>query len=188
MAKNRLTYIYVSFKTTVMSQQGSNIFKAIGSTTRLSMLEKLAEGEMHISGLARELDISVPVAAKHIKILEDANLIERKVFGKTHILKIIPRNIYHAMDSFAQDKKIEVEKGSSLLDALKSVSAVELKRVGDREVVVSTDGDEGFYVYEIDGKFSDKTVFECVFDDDVTVEWKKLLPVTKMKLDITVRK
>lgn len=171
-----------------MSQTGSNIFKAIGSATRLSMLEKLAEGEMHISGLARELDISVPVAAKHVKILEDVNLIERKIFGKTHILKIIPKNIFHAMDSFALDKKIEVEKGSSLLDALKSVSVVELKRVGDREVVVSTDGEEGFYIYEIDGKISEKSVQDCVFDDNVTVEWKKLLPVTKMKLDITVKK
>ncbi|MBN1133971.1 MAG: ArsR family transcriptional regulator [Methanosarcinaceae archaeon] len=171
-----------------MTKKDSSIFKAIGSTTRLSMLEKLAEGEMHISGLARELNISVPVAAKHINILEDANLIERKVFGKTHILKIIPKNIYNAMDSFALDKKIEVERGSSLLDALKSVSAVEIKKVGNREVVVSTDGEEGFYVYEIGGKFSEKTVQECVFDDDVTVEWKKLLPVTKMRLEITVKK
>ena len=37
-------------------------------------------------------------------------------------------------------------------------------------------GEEGFYVYEVDGKFSDKTVDEYVFCEDVVVEWKKLIP------------
>jgi len=170
-----------------MTQTGSKVFKAIGSSTRLNMLERLAEGEMHISGLARELNISVPVAAKHIRILEDAELVKRKIFGKTHILSIMPKNIYAALDSFALTKMIEVEKGSNLLDALKVVSAVDVRKVGDREVVVSTDGDEGFYVYEVNGKFSDKTVQECVFEDDTTIEWKKLLPVTKMKLAVTIK-
>ncbi|HJH32699.1 MAG TPA: ArsR family transcriptional regulator [Methanosarcinaceae archaeon] len=170
-----------------MSNTGNNIFKAIGSDTRLSMLERLAEGELHISGLARELNISVPVAAKHARILEDADLIKRKKFGRTHVLSINTKNIYAALDSLAPTKIIEVEKGTNLLDILKSVSAIEVKRVGNRDIVVSTDGEEGFYVYALDGKVSDKMVQECVFEDNATVEWKKLIPVTKTKLSINVR-
>jgi len=59
---------------------------------------------------------------------------------------------------------------------------VEVTKVGDRVKVVSTDGEEGLYVYEVDGKLSDKTVEEYVFYEDVVVEWKKLVPITKKKI------
>lgn len=170
-----------------MSRNDNKLFKAIGSATRLRMLELLGENEMHISALARELEISVPVAAKHVKVLEDVELVERKVFGKTHVLSINSNNIHKAMDRFAPVKRIEVEKGTTLLEALKNVSAVEVKKMGDREAVVATDGEEGLYVYEVDGKFSEKTVHEYVFDKDSTVEWKKLEPVTKKRLIISVK-
>ena len=58
----------------------------MGSPTRMNMLQLLAENETHISGLVKELNISVPVAAKHVKILEDSDLIERKEFGRTHVM------------------------------------------------------------------------------------------------------
>ena len=182
-----ITYIYVSFKVLLMSNKGNKIFKAIGSDTRLGMLERLAEGELHISGLAKELNISVPVAAKHVRILEDADLIIRKKFGRTHVLSVNSNSIYTAMDSLAPTKSIEVEKGTNLLDILKKVSAVEVKKIGDRDIVISTDGEEGFYIYALDGKISEKMVKDCVFEEDVTVEWKKLIPVTKTKLLINVR-
>ena len=165
-----------------------NLFKAISSDTRLSILEHLSEGDMHISGLAREIGISVPVAAKHIKILEKADLIERKKFGNTHMIGIKLNNIYSFLDHFAENRRLEVEQGTTLLDALKSVAAVEVKKMGNRVKVISTDGEEGFYIYEVDGKFSDKTVDEYEFYDDAVVEWKKLVPVTKKRLLVSIRR
>ena len=153
----------------------------------MNMLEVLADTDLHISGLARELNISVPVAAKHVRILEDADLIERKEFGKTHVLKLKTENMYNILDKFAKVDKIELSKGSSLLDALRSVSAVEVKRVGNREYVISTDGEEGLFLYEVDGKPSDKTVDEYLLEKDVTVEWKKLVPVTKKKISVNIK-
>ena len=128
-----------------------NLFKAISSDTRLSILESLSEGERHISGLAREIGISVPVAAKHVKVLEKAELVERKKFGNTHMIGIKLSNVYSFLDRFAENRQIEVEEGTNLLEALKSVAAVEVMKMGDRMKVVSTDGEEGFYVYELDG-------------------------------------
>ncbi|HNW38157.1 MAG TPA: helix-turn-helix domain-containing protein [Methanosarcina vacuolata] len=165
-----------------------NLFKAISSDTRLSILEHLSEGDMHISGLAREIGISVPVAAKHVKILEKADLIERKKFGNTHMIGIKLNNIYSFLDHFAENRRLEVEQGTTLLDALKSVAAVEVKKMGNRVKVISTDGEEGFYIYEVDGKFSDKTVDEYEFYDDAVVEWKKLVPVTKKRLLVSIRR
>ena len=153
----------------------------------MNMLQVLAETEMHISGLAKELNISVPVAAKHARILEDADLIERKKFGRTHVLNLKSQNINNFFDKFAKVDNIELPKGSSLLDALRSVSAVEVKKVGNREYVISTDGEEGLFLYEIDGKPSDKTVDEYLLEKDVTVEWKKLVPVTKKKISVNIK-
>ncbi|MCG2738084.1 MAG: helix-turn-helix domain-containing protein [Candidatus Methanoperedenaceae archaeon] len=170
-----------------MTQIDNKVFKAMGSSTRMNMLQVLAENEMHISGLAKELNISVPVAAKHVRILEDAGLIERKEFGRTHILKLKTKNIYNILDKFTKVEEIEMPKGSSLLDALRSVSAVEVKKVGNREFVISTDGEEGLYLYEIDGRPSEKTVDEYLLEEDVTVEWKKLTPVTRKRISIKIK-
>lgn len=172
-----------------MNGGGENLFKAISSDTRLSILEHLSEGgDKHISGLAREIGISVPVAAKHVKILEKADLIERKKFGNTHMIGIKLNTVYSFLDHFAENRELEVEQGTTLLEALKSVTAVEVMKMGDRLKVVSTDGEEGFYVYEVDGKFSDKTVDEYTFYDDAVVEWKKLVPVTKKRLLVNIRR
>ncbi|MFP4654214.1 MAG: metalloregulator ArsR/SmtB family transcription factor [Methanohalobium sp.] len=169
------------------STRNKKIFKALGCNTRLNILKLLANNEMHITGLANELNISVPVTAKHVRILEDAELVERQRFGNSHILKINTENIYTVLDNFAPTREVEVEKGTNLLDILKKVSSVEVKKVGNREAVVSTDGEEGFFVYEVNGKLSEKTVHECTFEKNTTVEWKKLEPITRLKLDITVK-
>ncbi|MFZ2498483.1 MAG: ArsR family transcriptional regulator [Methanosarcina sp.] len=171
-----------------MNGGGENLFKAISSDTRLSILEHLSKGDKHISGIAREIGISVPVAAKHVKILEKAELIERKKFGNTHMIGIKMNNVYSFLNHFAENKRIEVEQGTTLLEALKSVAAVEVKKMGNRLKVISTDGEEGFYIYEVDGKFSDKTVDEYAFYEDAVVEWKKLVPVTKKRLLVNIRR
>jgi len=167
---------------------GEKLFKAISSDTRLSILELLSEEDTHISGLARELGISVPVAAKHVKVLEEAELVERKKLGNLHMIGIKISNVYSFLDHFAENRNVEVEEGTTLLEALKSVAAVEVTKMGDRIKVVSTDGEEGFYVYEVDGKFSEKTVDEYTFEEDAVVEWKKLIPVTKKRLFVNVKR
>ena len=50
------------------------LFKAMGSATRIDMLRVLAKRKHHISGLAREMKISVPATAKHVNILEKSRI------------------------------------------------------------------------------------------------------------------
>jgi hypothetical protein len=78
-------------------------------------------------------------------------------------------------------------KGATLLDALRSVSAIDIKKVGNSEFVVSADGEEGLFMYEINGKPLDKTVDKCILNEDVTIEWKRLIPVTQKKLSIKIK-
>ena len=43
---------------------------------------------------------------------------------------------------------------------LKVVAGVKIKRIGDKEFVVSIDGEEGFFVYAVDGKTPDVPINE----------------------------
>lgn len=168
--------------------ESTQMFSAISSQMRQRILQLLAEDDMHISALARELGISVPVASKHIKVLEDADLIDRKIYGKTHVFSLKKKNFTGAFDSFAPIKKLEVEKGTTLMEAFKSVSVVEVKNIDGKDFIVAADGEEGFYLYEVNGKLIDKRAEDFILEEDAVVEWKRLEPVTKKKLIVSVKK
>ena len=52
-------------------------FAALADPTRRAMLERLAEGPATVKELAEPFDISMPAISKHLKVLENAGLIER---------------------------------------------------------------------------------------------------------------
>ena len=52
------------------------------------MLASLALGEKSIGELAEPFAMSFAGASKHVKVLEDAGLIERRKLGRTHIIRI----------------------------------------------------------------------------------------------------
>ncbi len=160
------------------------IFKALSSTTRVEMLKLLMKGEYHVSGLAKALGISVPVAAKHVRILEGAGLLTCKRFGRTHVLKVNREKLYDAMMTFSEEYEIDVQKGTSILDALKEVAGVGIKKIGDKEFIVSIDGEEGFYVYEVNGKLPDKPINEYMLDHGGEIEIKRLVPVLKKRVTV----
>lgn len=164
----------------------NDLFKALSSATRLKMLKTLAKKEMHISGLARELNLSNPVVARHVNILEAAGLIRRTKFGKTHVLKCKIENIDTLLNAFADTCEVNVPKGSSILEALKKVSGVEVKEVRDKEFVISIDGEQGFYIYEVNGKSPETTVEDFNIERDSTIEWKKLVPVTRKRIFVKI--
>ncbi|WNY26571.1 hypothetical protein MsAm2_03380 [Methanolapillus ohkumae] len=168
--------------------ESAQVFSAISSEMRQRMIQMISEDSRHISSIARELGISVPVASKHIKILEDAGLVERKVFGKTHVLSLKKNSFNKAFDSFAPVKKLEVEKGTTLMDAFRRVSIVEVKNIGGRNFIVSADGEEGYFIYEVNGKLIDKRAEEFILEEDSVISWKRLEPVTKKKLVVSVKK
>lgn len=168
------------------------MFKTLSSKTRREMLRILAKKELHISGLARELGISVPVAAKHCRLLEEKGLVEKRKFGRSHVLKVNPEKIrvdklYEALDIFSESHRVEVPKGVNLLEALKKVSGIKIEKVGDKEFITSVDGEEGYYVFEVDGKLPDVPVDKFVLDKNVRIALKRLAPVKRKEMDVEVK-
>jgi DNA-binding transcriptional ArsR family regulator len=164
------------------------MFKTLSSETRRKILKILIQREMHVSGLARELGISVPVAAKHCKLLEEKGLIERKTFGKTHILRARLDKLYEGLNELSESHEVEVEEGANILDALKQVSGVRIEKIGEREFVTSIDGEAGYYIYEVNGSFPDVPMDRFVLKGNVHVELKKLVPVKRKEMRIRLKK
>lgn len=59
------------------------VFSALANPTRRAILARLALGEATVMELAEPLDMSQPAVSQHIKVLEDAGLISRRVEGAT---------------------------------------------------------------------------------------------------------
>jgi len=163
------------------------IFRALSSSTRIKILKILIHKEMHLSGLARELNISVPVTSRHIKILEHVGLINKRIFGNTHLLTAKIKNLEVVLEPFVQESLIEINKKKSIFDALKQVPGVEIKKVGKHQYIRSIDGDEGYYIYEVDGKLPKKPIDEYAIDKSVTLDLRKLVSVKKKIIKVNVK-
>lgn len=55
----------------------SDTFSALADPTRRAILSQLAGGEMTVKELAEPFEISMPAISRHLKVLENAGLIER---------------------------------------------------------------------------------------------------------------
>ena len=69
------------------------IFSALADKTRRDILRRVAEASLSISDLAQSYQISFAAIAKHIGVLERAQLIEKKRKGKQQIITAVPRTI-----------------------------------------------------------------------------------------------
>lgn len=55
----------------------SNVLSALADPTRRGMLAHLATGEATVGELARPYDMSMAAVSKHLKVLENAGLVEQ---------------------------------------------------------------------------------------------------------------
>lgn len=65
-------------------------FFALSDPTRRAILARLAEGEATVGTVAEPHDMAMPSISKHVKVLERAGLIERRVRGREHWLRLAP--------------------------------------------------------------------------------------------------
>lgn len=67
-----------------------SVFHALSDPTRRAMLRSLASGERPIGELAEPFNMSLAAASKHVKVLESAGLLRRKVVGRRHLCRMEP--------------------------------------------------------------------------------------------------
>jgi DNA-binding transcriptional ArsR family regulator len=69
---------------------------ALADPTRRGILEQLSHGEARVTDLAAPYSISLNSVSKHIRLLERAGLVRRRVRGREHLLSIDARPLDEA--------------------------------------------------------------------------------------------
>lgn len=67
-----------------------HVYGAIADPTRRAILAMLARGDVTVGALADRFPISLNGVSKHVKVLERAGLVERRIDGREHWLTLNP--------------------------------------------------------------------------------------------------
>jgi len=162
------------------------VFKALSCKTRRQILKSLIKEENHISGLARKLDLSVPAVAEHVDLLEEAELVTRKEFGRSHVIEARTSQLYRLPNFFEQQQQVEVSQGTTVLEILDSLGRIGIEKINGRDFVTSVHGDEGYYLYEINGELPDKPMSEYVIQENSVIKLKRLVSLSGESIDVNV--
>ena len=68
-------------------------FAALADPTRRALLAQLESGEQTLSELAAPLPMSLMAIQKHVKVLEDAGLVETQKVGRSRHVKLKPQGL-----------------------------------------------------------------------------------------------
>ena len=71
-------------------------FQALADPTRRAILARLALGSATVGELAAPFDVSMPAVSRHLKVLEDAALIENQREGKHRRCSLKPQALKDA--------------------------------------------------------------------------------------------
>ncbi|WP_294987401.1 metalloregulator ArsR/SmtB family transcription factor [uncultured Stenotrophomonas sp.] len=79
------------------------IFEALASTARRQILAYLSAGELSAGELAERFDFSKPALSSHLRILEEAGLIEREKRGQFVYFRQVPDRLANTLFSWAAE-------------------------------------------------------------------------------------
>ena len=63
-------------------------FAALADPTRRAILARLSDGQAHVGELARPFEISGPAVSRHLRVLQGAGLIERRVEAQRRVCSV----------------------------------------------------------------------------------------------------
>jgi DNA-binding transcriptional ArsR family regulator len=74
------------------------VFGALADPTRRAILARLREGEASVSELAEPFPVSLQAVSKHLRVLEEAGLVARRIDGRTHRLRLAEASLDQTSD------------------------------------------------------------------------------------------
>jgi DNA-binding transcriptional ArsR family regulator len=79
----------------MLSQRANvnRVFHALGDPTRRAIVEKLSEGPISVSRLAKPLDMTLAAVVQHLQVLEKSGLVRTEKVGRVRTCQIEPRGL-----------------------------------------------------------------------------------------------
>ncbi|HEX8894987.1 MAG TPA: metalloregulator ArsR/SmtB family transcription factor [Terriglobales bacterium] len=103
-------------------------FSALADPTRRAILARLAKGEATVMELAKPFEMTQPAISQHLKVLEDAGLVIRRVEGATRPRRLAKGGI-EAMDQWLSMLRKALDKNYDRLD--KVLADMEQQKKGE---------------------------------------------------------
>lgn len=116
-----------------MTDRLSATFQALADPTRRAILARLALGETTVNDLAEPFDMSLPAVSKHLKVLENAGLIERGREAQWRPCKLKADSLRDASDWIGQYRRFW-EESFDRLDAYLTELQAKDARKGKKHV------------------------------------------------------
>ncbi len=66
----------------------TDIFNALGETSRRQILDVLAAGEATVGAIVAELELSQPQVSKHLKVLRDVDVVHARHDGRHRVYRV----------------------------------------------------------------------------------------------------
>lgn len=79
------------------------IFEALASTARRQILAYLSAGELTAGEIGERFEFSKPALSSHLRILEDAGLIEREKRGQFVYFRQVPERLTNTLFAWAAE-------------------------------------------------------------------------------------
>ena len=99
------------------------VFHALAHPARRGIIRQLSGGERNLTELASPLRMTFPAASKHVRVLERAKLVRRRVSGREHLCRLRAEPLKDALlwtEQFRRNWEARFEALDSLLDQMKS--------------------------------------------------------------------
>ncbi len=74
----------------------STVFSALADPTRRAILSRLSQGTASVNELAKPFEMSLPAVSKHLKVLENAGLIQREKQAQWRLCRLDVRPLKDA--------------------------------------------------------------------------------------------
>jgi DNA-binding transcriptional ArsR family regulator len=105
---------------------------ALADETRRSILQRLAGGDARVTEVAAPFEISLNSVSKHIRILERAGLVRRRISGRDHFLSLDPAPLDAAAAWLQRERAAWTHRLDKLEAALRAEDAIEKAKIKSR--------------------------------------------------------
>jgi DNA-binding transcriptional ArsR family regulator len=69
------------------------VFHALGDPTRRAIVEKISQGPISVSHLAKPLAMTLAAVVQHLQILEESGLVHTEKIGRVRTCRIEPKGL-----------------------------------------------------------------------------------------------
>jgi len=80
--------------------------QALADPTRRAIVARLAAGELRVTEIAAPFAISLNSVSKHVRMLERAKLVRRRVRGREHFVSLTPAPMDEAIAWMDEQKRL----------------------------------------------------------------------------------